>query len=436
MAGKNVHEYIVVGSGPGGATIARELAKAGKIVLIVEAGKEVNNEHLGSFWSQVVYPGYYKKFAVFNLSREGATVYCTENFGGTSVVSSGNMVRSLEAKLLSCGIKIDEYFMFAEAETKMEPVPGHFIIGGTKAIGKAAKAIGIDMKPMPKGVRPDRKCDSCGECVLGCRRGHKWDARGLLDDAKMFGAQILGETRVEQVLWGDGVQAEGVVAKNKFGERHRIMAENVILSAGGLGTPAILRRSGIEAGQGLFVDFFNTTCGLLDAKKGFQGKNITMGLMAELKDQGFILSPFLDHWSQQMLLCPPGWNLWRKTGRYAQLGIMAKIADERCGEVFASGAFSKYPTKADLEKLKAGAELAAKILSKAGADSIITSSHPRGAHPGGTAAIGEVVDENLRVLGVKNLYVCDASVFPEAPGKPPILAIIAIAKYLAVNLLA
>ncbi|RLF86863.1 hypothetical protein DRN34_02850, partial [Thermococci archaeon] len=33
------YEYIVVGSGAGGATIARELSKRGKNVLIVEAGK-------------------------------------------------------------------------------------------------------------------------------------------------------------------------------------------------------------------------------------------------------------------------------------------------------------------------------------------------------------------------------------------------------------
>lgn len=48
--------------------------------------------------------------------------------------------------------------------------------------------------------------------------------------------------------------------------------------------------------------------------------------------------------------------------------------------------------------------------------------------------IGEVVDNNLKVLGCEGLYVCDASVLPVAPGLPPILTIAALAKWLAKKL--
>ena len=60
-------------------------------------------------------------------------------------------------------------------------------------------------------------------------------------------------------------------------------------------------------------------------------------------------------------------------------------------------------------------------------------SIPQGTHPGGTAAIGEVVNANLETE-ISNLYVCDASVLPTAPGLPPILTIIALAKRLAKSL--
>lgn len=75
--------------------------------------------------------------------------------------------------------------------------------------------------------------------------------------------------------------------------------------------------------------------------------------------------------------------------------------------------------------------IAKEILIKAGVDpkSIIITS-PRGAHPGGTAPIGITVDKNHETK-IKNLFVADASVLPEAPGLPPILTIIALSKRLA-----
>jgi choline dehydrogenase-like flavoprotein len=36
-------EAIVVGSGPGGATVARQLARAGKRVVLLEAGRDYRN---------------------------------------------------------------------------------------------------------------------------------------------------------------------------------------------------------------------------------------------------------------------------------------------------------------------------------------------------------------------------------------------------------
>jgi choline dehydrogenase-like flavoprotein len=59
----------------------------------------------------------------------------------------------------------------------------------------------------------------------------------------------------------------------------------------------------------------------------------------------------------------------------------------------------------------------------------------RGAHPGGTARIGEAVDRTLATT-VSGLYLADASVLPAAPGAPPILTIVALAKYLAKQLIA
>jgi choline dehydrogenase-like flavoprotein len=109
---------------------------------------------------------------------------------------------------------------------------------------------------------------------------------------------------------------------------------------------------------------------------------------------------------------------------------MVKIADERSGRVTADGRISKRPTQSDRARMAAGVEIASAILKQAGARSVATTAVWRGAHPGGTAAIGEVVDNQLKVRGREGLYVCDASVFPFTPGLPPILTITALGKWL------
>ena len=95
------------------------------------------------------------------------------------------------------------------------------------------------------------------------------------------------------------------------------------------------------------------------------------------------------------------------------------------------GNIEKTLTKLDVDLIKEGYEKAVNILLKLGVkpESIVATSL-KGAHPGGTAAIGDVVDNNFETE-VKGVYVSDASVIPEAPGRPPILTIVAIAKKVA-----
>jgi len=67
---------------------------------------------------------------------------------------------------------------------------------------------------------------------------------------------------------------------------------------------------------------------------------------------------------------------------------------------------------------------------KLSADVIVVGSGPGGA----TVRIGDVVDTNLKTE-IDGLYVCDASVFPEALDRPTVLTIIGLAKRLAKTLI-
>lgn len=80
-------EIVIVGSGTAGATLAKELAKKGKKVIVIEKGRREKN--LGTMRDGL---RFYEKHSL-QKSKEGIVLYGTQMVGGTSVVASGNAVR-------------------------------------------------------------------------------------------------------------------------------------------------------------------------------------------------------------------------------------------------------------------------------------------------------------------------------------------------------
>ena len=347
--------------------------------------------------------------------------------GGSTVVSCGNGVRCLEKELAEFGIHLEMEFAEAEGEMRIAPYDERRLSKGSKRILEASKELGYRMEPMPKFIDP-AKCRRCGGCQLGCKHGAKWTALDYLDVARKNGAEILYDTRVNKVVTENG-KVKGINITGPGGNSE-ILADVVILAAGGMGTPVILQKSGIEeAGSNLFLDLLVNTYGVADGLS--QREEPTMALVDKefYESKGFILSPFLNQPRMVRFLEMGMKGIFLPTDR--SLGIMTKIRDDSVGQVHADGTFSKPVTENDRAKLKKGSAISKEILTKAGADSkSIVVTKVQGAHPGGTAAIDTVVDKDLQTK-VNNLFVCDASVFPTSSGMPPILTIVALAKRLA-----
>ena len=210
-------------------------------------------------------------------------------------------------------------------------------------------------------------------------------------------------------------------------------ARTVILAAGGMCTPVLLQRAGIaDAGQQFFVDLYVNTVGVVDGV--IRSPEPLMALVDDEfhKSEGFVLSTYVP--VHKLISFIEFGAKGLSLPRNRLIGLMTKTADEPDGRVYPDGKISKPVTDRDWARLEKGSRISAEILVQAGADpkSIVTSK-PQGAHPGGTAAIGTVVDKDLQTE-IDNLFVCDASVLPKAPGLPPILSIVALAKRLAKTL--
>ncbi len=428
-AGKR-YEFAIVGSGAGGATLARELSRRGKEVLVIERGKV--EDKIGTVSDCLRYYDGDKITRRWATSKEGVYLWRTFMAGGTTVVAMANAVRCLEQELSDFGIHLEEEFVEAEQEMGVAPISEGLLSEGAQRIRWAANELGYRMDPMPKVIDPIR-CRKCGLCCMGCVSGAKWTALGYLDEAAGHGADIVYNTTIREVAVNGG-KATGVRGQDPSGpvEYH---ADTVILAAGGLGTPVILQRSGItEAGGNLFADLLVNTYGLSDGPNHLHEPNMALVNLEFQRSRGFLLSP-LAHSSRVARFLETGARGMALPANRL-LGIMTKIADEPAGRVYPDGSVSKPVTDRDRARLEEGSAICREILVKAGVkpDSILVS-RPGGAHPGGTAAIGQVVDKDLRTR-IENLFVCDGSVLPTPPGLPPILTIVALAKRLGKTLAA
>lgn len=391
---KNV---IVVGSGAGGAAVARELAFYGINVTLLEKGRSILTENAHQCYDNL------------DVGVELLKATC---LGGTTLVTAGNAVRSCQEELEAMGINLENEYWELERELNIGPLPDTHFGEGTLKIMDAASSLGLSMDKMPKFINP-RECIPCGKCSFGCPRNAKWSSLNYLEEAENFGAKIIENSPVTRIVVTDG-QISGV-----YSHEQKYMADMVILCAGAVETPRLLGTAGLVAGEHLFVDTFVTVGGVLkdiDFHKEISMNALYMG-------DGFILAP---HYSS-LINSRIGKNV---TSEKDILGMMVKIRDERSGCVGDSTVI-KNNTSHDVGLIAEGSSLAGAILTEAGADpGSFVSTPARGAHPGGTAAIGDVVDENLETE-ISGLFVCDASVLPSAPGAPPVLTILALAKRLS-----
>lgn len=426
-------DVAVIGTGTGGATVARELSKKGLKVLILEKGRSYKR---GASVSHIKNTPLKLKMDLSNENKEKyeflkfpAELMYIEETGGTTPVSLANACYACSScykNSASTQFKIHDVDLFKElieasSDLKVSPLPVDFMGPATHKIVDVGKNMGFFMEPMPKFI-DFSKCNACGLCIEGCKLHAKWDATAFIDEALANRATLIERFKVTKIIHEDG-KVTGV--EGAYRDRvERFDVNMVILAAGALNTPEILKNSGIgeSVGEGLFCDLFITVGGFL--KDIGLNKEIPMGVKSEFGP--YFLSP---HFSHHLV------SLLEKKGYTANpedvMGIMVKIADEANGRINTDKSIKKSLTERDLGLLKEGYEKSVKLLLELGVDpSSIISTPIRGAHPGGTAAMGKVVDSNLETR-VKGLFIADASIIPQAPGRPPILTITAFAKRLA-----
>jgi len=414
---------IVVGSGAGGATIAKELQ--GKFdVTIVEEGKDfrpfranlelierLKKTHLlfDERMISLLFPA-----MKVRISNGGMVVVNGSGPGGTTTICTANGIRH-DNDLKAIGINLDREFEELAEEVPISTDHMKLWHDHTQMVFDACDKMGLHPLPTPKMAYAGR-CASCGRCVFGCVRGAKWDTRQFVIRAMEKGATLVTNAKVRRLVIESG-QVIGVDASIGT-QRKFYRADLVVLAAGGLGTPFILRNSGIECQQRLFVD--PVICIAARWNGSGQNKEIPMPFIVQ-RDQ-FIISPYFDFVS---FFFNRRWNI-PSDDIYS---LMIKLADSSCGDV-RDGKIGKSLSSEDNRIVAEGVFLCKEIFKSLGIDSDRTFLGTVNAgHPGGMLPLTESEAKTLHhdILPA-NLYVADSTLFPESLGNPPILTIMAMAK--------
>jgi choline dehydrogenase-like flavoprotein len=418
------YDVIVVGSGPGGATVAREMARRGARVLILEQGSAAPLKGtLGQMAAIAAVPG---RGAFFN--PDGSLLVSGITAGGSSAINYATAMPPPLPLFLKYGIDLHGALAELRREVPMMPLPDALIGPMATRIMQSAVVLGHDWQKFEKMIFADKCRSGCWRCTYGCPFGAKWTARNFVDEALTHGAELLAGAKVSRVIVKDGHAIGAELTHHK--QVRQVFAGIVVLAGGGIGSPRLLHASGLFQGAGQhFSDPVVAVMGTVDDIDG--GAEVPMAAGMHLDADGITLADMTLPQAMYSAFAAQVGRFDRLLSHRRTLTIMVKIRDQLGGRI---GPYwvNKPLQAADKLKLQQGTQLAREILAESGAHHVFKSWH-FAAHPGGSVRIGDGVDAQLQTR-TKNLYVCDASVIPEAWGLPPTVTLLCLGKYLAAHL--
>ncbi len=498
-------DYLIVGSGPAGSVLAHELRRAGKRVVLIEKGSFIVP---GSMESRLI-----DDLIDTRMTEDGAIrVRNGLAVGGGSQV---NVDLCFAPTLPGIKAKIEGWrregrigktdFTQAQLATAYEWVKhaiGTRVLSeseintNNRALWDGAKLAGLhpslyNLNTYAPGTSPSPVTDKRsaeGQLVIEALEDSAnplgmivdADVRRVLFDEKHAATGV--ELRIRAPITGPGVIADPNGFQLPAATVATVHARTVILSAGAMGSPSILLRSGVandQVGRGVVLHTSMPIMGrfdrIIDVLRGTQA---SVFVSDRLISDGYALESMSDQPLYAALMSPgPAMHTFEMVKSYRNLagfGVMLidtpspenRITLDPDGEPVIHYVISD----ADKIRFRRGVAEAVRIMFLAGAKqvylpttedilgdgvnpvvltdakqadaveknlrfipnrTIVTSAHTQATDKMGSSEATSVVSRDFHVWGTTNLYVVDGSIFPTSVGANPMQSIYTFAKIFA-----
>jgi choline dehydrogenase-like flavoprotein len=483
-------DYVVIGSGAGGATAAVTLARGGERVAIVEAGpwRDPND------YPQTVYGAMRDMLDAWgsNFTRGRAFWPIVQGslVGGSTVINSAIAVRTpgdiFEQWERDHGVggpamaeamwRIQDDI---ERELSVEEVPEIALGRSNRLARKGADGMGYDnhyMRRYVKGCRGD------GQCLQGCRSDRKQSLnRNFIPEVLTRGGSVTSCAPVARILF-EGQRAVGVVGrfrhpqtKERGGEFTVRAKKGVLVAASVTYSPLLLKRSGVKnrrLGKGFRAHPGAPVFGSYDEPVDMTvGATQGWASIAHREKPGFKLETLslpLDMIAGRV--AGTGKELMDRLTEFRHLAMWVQVCRaETVGEV--KSTWSGQPAvhyslnREDMIRFREGLYTVAATHVAAGARAVLPTifgmpykllpheihklkaapldprayvsvlSHLFGGCTMGNDPERSVCDARGRVHGYEGLYISDASAIPTNLGVNPQHTIMALARYWAEGML-
>jgi choline dehydrogenase-like flavoprotein len=471
-------DVVIVGTGAGGAPLARELAGRGLAVLMVEEGPYLTRRDFSGRPMEMMRRMYRRAGVTVALGNAAIPIPLGCGVGGTTLVNSGTCFRAPESVLASwrrdLGLvdftleRMTPFFEQVERELEVGPSTAEALGVPAQVVARGCQRLGYAHHPL---LRNAPGCDGQGLCCFGCPTDAKRSTNiSYVPLALDRGAQLVTGLRVDRVVvHGEtAVGVEGVV-RAPGGDRHvTVRAKAVVLACGSISTPALLLSQGLanasgEVGRNLSIHPAAGGMGLFQEETRAWNAVPQGTCIDEFHDEGILFEGAtapLD----LAVLSSAGWGpRWveflEQFPRSVVFGFLVK--DSSRGRVTAGPGGQPLITywlgQEDMRRVRRGLGILSRVFMAAGAHEVhlpiagraplrtlddvtafehaplaarhvdLTAYHPLGTCRMGTDGFSSVVDDTHETHDVHNLFICDGSTIPGSLGVNPQVTIMAMA---------